>query len=200
MPIIETKGKILLTGIAVILIITIGAFLSKSKENNLPEQIVTEQNNVPSPSPSTINEQPYAWIGEAYPGKIGEPIQFDASGSYDPSGLPIALYEWDFNADGVFEYQTSNPTATHIYDNEFNDFVVARVTGSGGTATAKARAVVNSQGYAPQGNGEPCELDENGFSIFIDEEGLFLPCTVTNLPTTDKPGVTESRGAPVDSK
>ena len=48
--------------------------------------------------------QPFAWIGTAYSGKIGQPILFDASGSYDPSGLPITLYEWDFDADGVFDF------------------------------------------------------------------------------------------------
>ena len=134
--------------------------------------------------------QPFAWIGQAYSGKIGEPIQFDASGSYDPSELPLTLYEWDFNADGIFEFQSTEPIATHTYSEAFNDFVVMRVTGEGGTALASARTVVNTQGYALQGDEEPCELDENGFSIFIDEDGQFIACTADSLSTKDKDGVT----------
>ncbi|MFS6809955.1 hypothetical protein, partial [Staphylococcus aureus] len=37
---------------------------------------------------ASATNQPFAWIGEAYVGKIGQPVLFDASGSYDPSGLP----------------------------------------------------------------------------------------------------------------
>jgi len=113
--------------------------------------------------------KPIVWIGQAYSGGIGEPIQFDASGSYDPSGLSLTLYEWDFNADGIFEFQSTEPSATHTYSEAFNDLVVMRATGIGGSAIASARTVVNTLGYAPQGDEEPCELDERGFSIFLDE-------------------------------
>ncbi len=134
--------------------------------------------------------QPFAWIGQAYSGKIGEPIQFDASGSYDPSELPLTLYEWDFNADGIFEFQSTEPSASHTYSESFNDFVVMRVTGAGGTALASARTVANTQGYALQGDEEPCELDKNGFSVFVDEEGQFIGCVADSLPEVDKDGVT----------
>lgn len=120
-------------------------------------------------------KQPFAWVGQAYSGKIGEPIQFDASGSYDPSGFPISRYEWDFDGDGIFDLDTTEPSATHIYDMDFNDFVVLRVTSPGGTALASARAVVNSEGFASQGDEESCELDKNGYSIIVDESGIFIP-------------------------
>ncbi len=141
-----------------------------------------------------VANQPFAWVGIAYSGKIGEPIQFDASGSYDPSGSPLTLYEWDFNADGVFEFQSAEPIVNYTYNQEFNDFVVLRVTGTGGSALASARTVVNTQGYALQGDEEPCELDENGFSIITDEEGRFIRCNADSLPEVDKDGVTESFG------
>lgn len=142
--------------------------------------------------------EPYAWIGASYSGKIGEPIRFDATGSFDPSGLPLSLYEWDFNADGVFEYQSTEPIATWIYNDEFNNFVVVRVTGLNGTALASARTVVNILGYASQGDEVPCELDENGYSITVDEGGRPIRCTADSLPTIDKAGVTESFGTPAD--
>jgi Mg-chelatase subunit ChlD len=93
--------------------------------------------------------QPSAWIGQAYSGKIGEPVQFDASGSHGS----ITRYEWDFDGDGVFDLETQSAAATHVYAVAYNDYVVVRVTGPGGTALASARTVVNAQGYAPQGNG-----------------------------------------------
>lgn len=130
--------------------------------------------------------QPFAWLGQAYSGKIGQPVQFDASGSFDPSGLPLTLYEWDFDGDGVYDLATAEATATHTYDAAFNNFVVLRVTGPGGTALASARTVVNVEGYALQGDEDPCELDENGYSIIFDEEtGNFISCTPTNLPEVD---------------
>lgn len=139
-------------------------------------------------------KQPFAWVGQAYSGKIGEPIQFDASGSYDPSGFPISRYEWDFDGDGIFDLDTTEPSATHIYDMDFNDFVVLRVTSPGGTALASARAVVNSEGFASQGDEESCELDKNGYSIIVDESGIFIPCTADHLPEKDQEGVREVSG------
>ncbi len=144
--------------------------------------------------------QPFAWIGQAYSGQIGQPIQFDASGSYDPSGLPLTLYEWDFDGDGLFDLATTETAVTHAYDAAFNGFVVLRVTGPGGTALASARTVVNADGYASQGDEAPCELDENGYSIIFDEEtGRFLSCTPDNLPEVDQEGVSEIVGDPLDN-
>jgi Mg-chelatase subunit ChlD/lysophospholipase L1-like esterase len=137
------------------------------------------------------SKKPYAWIGQAYAGKIGEPIEFDASGSYDPSGEPLFAYEWDFNADGIFEVETVEPTIEHTYSTVFEDYVVARVSGPGGTALASARVVVNEQGFVSQGDEEPCEIDENGVSVIVDEEGQWIRCTPDSLPTEDKPGVEE---------
>ncbi len=135
------------------------------------------------------NTQPYAWMGEGYVSKIGQPITFDASGSYDPPQNSILLYEWDFDGDGVFDFVAKTPTATHTYHSEFNDYVTLRVTGANGTAMAHARTVVNEQGYASQGDEDPCELDENGYSIITGPDGNFLYCTADHLPTQDKEGV-----------
>lgn len=139
-------------------------------------------------------KQPLAWLGTAYSGKIGQPVLFDASGSYDPSGVPISRYEWDFDGDGTFDLATTEATATHVYDAAFNDYVILRVTGAGGTALASARTVVNAEGFASQGDEAPCALDENGFSIIVDEEGQFIRCTPDSLPTVDQEGVIEIIG------
>lgn len=142
-------------------------------------------------------KQPFAWVGQAYSGKIGEPIQFDASGSYDPSGFPISLYEWDFDGNGVFDLETTEPSATYTYDADFNDFVIVRVTSPGGTALASARTVVNPEGFVSQGDEDSCELDENGNSIIVDEDGIFIPCTADSLPEEDLAGVREISDASI---
>lgn len=143
-------------------------------------------------------KKPLAWMGQAYSGKINEPIHFDASGSYDPAGAPISIYEWDFNNDGIYDLETPDPSASHTYTAEYNDYVVLRVTSPGGTALASARTVVNAEGFVSQGDEEACELDENGYSIIVDENGIFIPCTADHLPTEDQDGVrVVYDGAPV---
>jgi len=138
------------------------------------------------------SRQPFAWFGTAVSGKVGTPIVFDAQGSFDPRGNPITLYEWDFDGNGVFDLSSMDPTVSHVYDEPFEGFVIVRVTSLGGTALASARTVINELGFVSQGDEEPCELDEDGFSIFVDDvKGIFLNCQATSLPTQDKPGVFE---------
>lgn len=48
---------------------------------------------------------------------VGDPVEFDASGSYDPDGGSIVSYEWDFDGDGTYgdAYDSGtdiNPTIT----------------------------------------------------------------------------------------
>jgi hypothetical protein len=140
------------------------------------------------------SKQPFAWFGFAIAGKIGIPIVFDAQGSFDPQGLPILLYEWDFDGDGGFDLETTTATVTWTYDAAFDGFVILRVTSEGGTALASARTVINEAGSVSQGDEEPCDLDENGFSIIVGDNNTFLNCNPTNLPTTDKPGVRKITG------
>jgi len=46
--------------------------------------------------------------------RINEPITLDASGSFDPDGT-IAMYEWDFNGDGLYDQATTDPVATTTF-------------------------------------------------------------------------------------
>lgn len=84
---------------------------------------------------------PIADADGPYTGVVGEPIAFDGSGSFDPDGT-ISLYEWDFESDGVFDFSSVDPTATHTYTTEFSGTVTLRVTdddGNTGTDTAPVR-------------------------------------------------------------
>lgn len=142
----------------------------------------------------TVN-QPFAWMGVAYSGSPGTPLEFDASGSYDPSGVPLSLFEWDFDGDGVYDAQTTTPVATHVYPTEFSGFAVVRVTGVGGAALGSARVLVNELGYASQNDLMPCEVDELGRSIVIDPaDGLPNSCQAENLPAEDLEGVVAESG------
>jgi len=144
-----------------------------------------------TPNAKKLVDVPRARIAEYPTGKIGQPIKFDASASYVPSGFPaITLYEWDFDGDGVFDLQTTVPIATHVYNAAFFGDVVVRVSNSKGTALASTRALANVEGYAPQGGEKPCPLDENGIPILTDKRGIFLNCTPVLLPQSDQEGVT----------
>lgn len=65
---------------------------------------------------------PIADAGEdvdAYPPTI--PLEFDASGSHHTNPeRSIALYEWDFEGDGVFDYNSIDPVVEHTYPAVYN--------------------------------------------------------------------------------
>lgn len=49
-----------------------------------------------------VSKKPFAWFGENIVAKVGEAMLFDATGLFDPFGLPLTSYEWDFNGDNDF--------------------------------------------------------------------------------------------------
>jgi len=61
---------------------------------------------------------------------VGEPMQFDDDGSYDPDGGSIVKYEWDWENDGVFDEEGAS--ASHAWDTAGTYFVQLRVTDNEG--------------------------------------------------------------------
>lgn len=93
---------------------------------------------------------PYAWIGTGYTGRIGEPVVFDGSGSYDQDG-DITTWEWDVDGDGVYETSTAGPGLEHTYAGEYTGLVALRVTdndGLVGLATAPVDISADGDGLA----------------------------------------------------
>ncbi len=103
--------------------------------------------------------------GGPYQGQAGEPVTFDGSGSYDsrviipraltpevgpnsaPAQVPgIAIYEWDFDGDGV--YDATGETINHTFDTAGLYNVTLKVTSNDGynaTDTSSAEILSNTQ-------------------------------------------------------
>ena len=94
----------------------------------------------PASDPSTAVEQVTTAIttitesaltadaGGPYSGAVREPVTFDASSSSPPTGASIVSYEWDFDGDGSYDLETSQPTVSHVYRRPFSGTVGLRVT------------------------------------------------------------------------
>jgi len=74
-----------------------------------------------------INAPPIANANGPYAGMEGQTVEFDASASYDPEGMPLTYY-WEFG-DGETAV-TTQPTITHIYAQEGNYTVTLIVNDS----------------------------------------------------------------------
>ncbi len=96
---------------------------------------------------TTINggTNPVADAGGPYYGDVDIPVSFDASNSYDIDGT-IVGYRWDWTNDGTWDEPTSgysdDPTASHIYQNEFTGQVKLEVKDNSGNADDDTAAII----------------------------------------------------------
>jgi subtilase family serine protease len=81
---------------------------------------------------------------------VGQPVTFKGYGN-DPIDGYIALYEWDFNGDGTYDYNsTVSPTVTHVYYSNGTYIVRLRVTDDrGATSVSSAILVVKLKDEKP---------------------------------------------------
>lgn len=88
----------------------------------------------------------------------GQPVTFNAGGSYDPDGT-IVSYDWDFNNDGVTDSTTSQPTSTYIYAVEYEATARVKVMSSdGGTASTATSVSVNYDNPIPSAPSAPGQV------------------------------------------
>jgi|GEM_PF-794304 len=95
---------------------------------------------------AVIKHSPFAEAGGPYSGVPGAPITLDASDSYDPDG-EIVLYEWDWDIDGIYDYNSTDPVCQHTWLTEYSGIVRLRVTDNDGltsmdTAEVRISAVI----------------------------------------------------------
>ena len=72
--------------------------------------------------------------------KIGEEVSFDASASYDPDGN-ILFYRWDWNGDGIFDEEYTQPYATHKWLQEGTYTVVLQVEDNNGSTNTYSKEI-----------------------------------------------------------
>ncbi|MFC2077283.1 PKD domain-containing protein [Candidatus Bipolaricaulota bacterium] len=89
----------------------------------------------------TLNRPPtVAFFASPSDPHINEPIVFDASGTFDPDGT-IQSYEWDFDGDGLFDLETTDPVVTHTYSAGGFKTVTLRVTDTAGTSDRQTLSI-----------------------------------------------------------
>lgn len=82
---------------------------------------------------TSLENRPYAALALMdYYADPGQAVRFDASQSYPLGEATITDYEWDVNADGVYESKTTIPEYTHQYQTAFDGMMQVRITDSNG--------------------------------------------------------------------
>lgn len=94
-----------------------------------------------------ITGRPAAYLAlEAYEGTVGETFTFDASTPRDVPNADIVRYDWDLDADGVFELQDAPAVVQKVYDTPKTGFIQVGVTDAQGySSTMSAKLVVTAQ-------------------------------------------------------
>jgi PKD repeat protein len=75
------------------------------------------------------NLEPYADAGDDRAGEAGAPVALNGTG-FDPDGA-VARYEWDFEGDGVWDYNGASGNVSHIYEGPGTFKALLRVTDNG---------------------------------------------------------------------
>lgn len=118
---------------------------------------------------------------EEYFGVVGEEFYFDASGShllnntksnYDTQS-PTLYYDWDLDADGIFEIENSTSSITKIYDRPTEGFIQVRVTDSAGhisNMSARLQVVESLPASAQIQNLSAIEVAVNSYQVNFEAQ------------------------------
>jgi len=83
----------------------------------------------------TVNHAPVADCGGPYAARVGEPIVFDGTGSYDPDpGDSITSYSWDLDGDGEFD-DCFDSICTETWSEIYSGYIGLIVTDNFGAAS-----------------------------------------------------------------
>ena len=81
--------------------------------------------------------------------KIGDKVKFNASKSYDEDGY-IVLYRWDWNGDGKYDEELTQPLATHKW-NEGGEYTVTLQVEDNNSLTNTYSKVINVKNESSSG-------------------------------------------------
>lgn len=135
-------------------------------------------------------EKPFAWIQGPYVVKVGDLQILDAGASYAVQG-DIVKYEWDFDGDGEYDTETTEPMTEHVYTEIFDGFVGVRVTDSNDLSSVGSTTIsVTRDGDTIPDAEDNCPDDINWDQADTDGDGVGDACDDTpGWPTEDQEGV-----------
>lgn len=112
------------------------------------------------------NVQPIAFAGQYKIGNISEPVIFNGTG-YDEDGY-IVLYEWDFNGDSIFDWNSTMGNTSHIFNTMGIYPVTMRVTDNdGGIGIDTIKIYIgNETSYPPIALAEISHREPENYSLF----------------------------------
>ncbi len=88
----------------------------------------------------------YAEAGGPYEGLEGEPVLFDASGTFSDPAYGDPMYSWDWDNDGMYDESSASPTATHTWYDDYQGIVGLKVeVPSGHSSTDTADITIQNQ-------------------------------------------------------
>lgn len=119
------------------------------------------------------NDPPIAIAGGPYFTQVGDLVQFDSTGSYDPDGT-IAFYRWNFG-DGSSEILEENPT--HIYENPMEFQVTLTIIDNDGSSTSSNTfvSVGTQENDPPVAKMTFVETARIGDQVFFDSSQTYDP-------------------------
>lgn len=114
---------------------TIQLIVNDGKVDSNPDTVIV----------TTINRDPVANPGGPYTGLVGNPVQFNGSGSSDPDGDPLT-FSWNFGDGGT----DSGVAPTHIFSSPGTYTVTLKVEdGRGGSNSAQTTAQITPIPFPP---------------------------------------------------
>jgi hypothetical protein len=138
-------------------------------------------------------DRPYTWAGGPYVGKVGETMTLDGRGSYGVTS-DLVKWEWDLDADGIYEIDSSEATVSHRFDDAYDGVVALRVTDAqGATGLGTAITHITGDGDEIADESDNCVGVSNPDQGDEDADGAGDACDPTpGFATQDKPGVQDN--------
>lgn len=122
-----------------------------------------------------VMQKPTVILDGPYYVKIGEPVTFDASGSFAVA-QPITSYFWDINGDFVPDFQTEEPYLMHTFTEEWSGYLAVGVGTKYLGNTGSALLVVDRDGDGIPSAEDNCPDVSNVNQADYDGDGIGDAC------------------------